>query len=103
MTANPPYIPTGEIETLSPTVREYEPRLALDGGESGLEVIRRISTEVPAVLKPGGHLVMEIGADQGDACQDIMMEDGETWREIQVLKDYAGRQRVVVGRTRGCR
>ncbi|MGI6661984.1 MAG: peptide chain release factor N(5)-glutamine methyltransferase [Bacillota bacterium] len=102
VTANPPYIPTGEIETLSPTVREYEPRLALDGGESGLEVIRRISTEVPAVLKPGGHLVMEIGADQGDACQDIMMEDGETWREIQVLKDYAGRQRVVVGRTRGC-
>lgn len=102
VTANPPYIPTGEIETLSPTVREYEPRLALDGGESGLQVIRRISREAPLVLKPGGYLVMEIGEGQGEACMDVMMRETDLWAEAQVLNDYAGRQRVVVGRTRVC-
>lgn len=101
VTANPPYIPTEEIDTLSPTVRDFEPRLALDGGESGLEMIRRISKEVPAVLKPGGYLVMEIGADQGEACRDIMMEDREYWAGTEVRRDYAGRQRVVVARTHG--
>ncbi|HHY75606.1 MAG TPA: peptide chain release factor N(5)-glutamine methyltransferase [Firmicutes bacterium] len=99
LTANPPYIPTDEIETLSPTIREYEPRIALDGGKSGLRIIRRIAGEVPAVLKPGGRLIMEIGSDQGEACRGIIMEDRETWAGVEVLKDYGGKDRVVVAWT----
>ncbi len=99
LTANPPYIPAGEIETLPIAQRKYEPRLALDGGEDGFLVIRRIVNEANRVLKPGGYLVMEIGADQGGTCLEMMRETG-FWAESVVLRDYAGRQRVVIGRTR---
>lgn len=96
---NPPYISHDEMDTLPRDVRDYEPRLALDGGHLGLEVIARIARDVPAVLKPGGHVVMEIGADQGDACLEILQATG-LWQDVSVTNDYAGRQRVVVGRTR---
>ncbi|MGI6667402.1 MAG: peptide chain release factor N(5)-glutamine methyltransferase [Bacillota bacterium] len=102
LATNPPYIPTDEMETLSTTVRDYEPRLALDGGESGLQVIRRVVKEAPPALKPGGFLVMEIDHGQGEACLEMMRETG-CWSETRVLRDYAGRQRVVVGRKAGLR
>jgi release factor glutamine methyltransferase len=96
---NPPYIPSGEMASLSREIREFEPRLALDGGAGGLAVISRISREVPRILKPGGYLFMEIGADQFTECSRIFEETG-LWRDISVLRDLARRQRVVVGRTR---
>ena len=67
MVANPPYIPTGEIEALAPEVRDHEPRLALDGGPDGLAAYRRLAPEILRVLKPGGVFAVEIGHDQGQA------------------------------------
>lgn len=99
LAANPPYIAGDEMDALPRDVRDFEPRLALDGGRTGLDLISRIAREAPAVLKPGALLVMEIGADQGDACRRIFDWAG-LWQGISVLNDYAGRQRVVVGRTR---
>ena len=65
--SNPPYIPTDVIPTLEPGVRDYEPHLALDGGDDGLRVVARLIAEAVPLLKPGGHLILEIGSDQEGA------------------------------------
>lgn len=62
--SNPPYIPTGQIEQLEAGVRDYEPRTALDGGPTGLDMVARLIEESIPLLKPGGHLILEIGTDQ---------------------------------------
>ena len=62
--SNPPYIPIGEIETLEPEVRDYEPRLALSGGRDGLDCYKRILTGVGTVIRPGGSLLLEVGSGQ---------------------------------------
>lgn len=93
--SNPPYICHGEIENLMPEVRDYEPMLALDGGEDGLDYYRRIVAESPAYLNGGGRLYLEIGCDQGDAVQKLLLEKG--FREVNVVQDYAGLDRVVSG------
>lgn len=93
--SNPPYIRREEIETLMPEVREHEPRLALDGGEDGLDFYRRIVTESPRYLNGGGRLYLEIGCDQGDAVQELLQQRG--FREVNVVCDYAGLDRVVSG------
>ncbi|MFL6144164.1 MAG: putative protein N(5)-glutamine methyltransferase [Labedaea sp.] len=64
LTANAPYVPTGSIAFLPPEAREHEPRVALDGGPDGLAVLRRVITEAPRWLAPGGHLLFETGAGQ---------------------------------------
>lgn len=93
--SNPPYIPTGVIESLMPEVREHEPRLALDGCEDGLIFYRRIINESRAHLKGGGMLFFEIGFDQGAAVRELMEQAG--FLEVNVSKDYAGLDRVVSG------
>ena len=93
--SNPPYIRRGEIETLMPEVRDFEPRLALDGGEDGLDFYRRIVEESPAYLYGGGRLYLEIGCDQGDAVQELLLRRG--FREGNGVQDYAGLDRVVCG------
>ena len=93
--ANPPYIPTGEIEALAPEVRDHEPRLALDGGPDGLAAYRRLAPEILAVLKPGGRFAVEIGPAQAGAVSALMAAAGATL--ISVHKDLAGRDRVVAG------
>jgi len=62
--SNPPYIPTEVIKTLEPGVRDFEPKMALDGGPGGLEMVARLIEKSVALLKPGGHLILEIGTDQ---------------------------------------
>ncbi|MFB7634018.1 putative protein N(5)-glutamine methyltransferase [Streptomyces sp. NPDC056149] len=64
LTANVPYVPTEEVELLPPEAREYEPRVALDGGADGLDVLRRVTTAAPRWLAPGGHLLVETGERQ---------------------------------------
>lgn len=84
------------IETLMPEVRDYEPRLALDGSEDGLLFYRRIVEESGHFLKENGYLMFEIGYDQGEAVKSLMADAGFT--EIEVKKDYAGLDRVVKGK-----
>ena len=93
--SNPPYIASDEIEKLMPEVRDYEPRMALDGTEDGLEFYRRIIEEAGQYLVSSGMLFFEIGYDQGQAVSELMREHG--YREVQVVQDYAGLDRVVLG------
>ena len=94
--SNPPYIPANVIEGLMEEVRDYEPHLALDGGEDGLDFYRRIVAEAGAYLNPGGWLVMEIGQEQGEAVRQMLLHAG--YEEIEVVQDLAGLDRVVLGR-----
>ena len=93
--ANPPYIETEEIETLEPEVRDFEPRLALDGDRDGLSFYRRILSEAGDHLNPGGKLLVEIGAAEKDAVSRLFREVG--FKEIRVINDLAGKPRVVKG------
>ena len=95
ITANPPYIPSGVIGTLMPEVRDHEPRIALDGSSDGLCFYVRIAAEAKDHLEAGGHLVMEIGYDQGEAVSRILREAG--YHDVRVVKDLAGLDRVVCG------
>ena len=95
LTANPPYIESGEIPLLMPEVAGYEPRMALDGGEDGLMFYRRILAEAGEWLAPGGHIFMEIGCGQGAALMVLLAEEGFT--ETGIRKDYASLDRVVYG------
>lgn len=94
--ANPPYIPTGEILSLMPEVRDFEPENALDGGADGLDFYRKIAGQVKGYLNPGGYVYMEIGYDQGEAVSELMRNAGFT--EVEVIKDLARNDRVVKGK-----
>ncbi len=92
--SNPPYIPTGDCDSLPASVRDYEPRLALDGGPDGLSIVRRLLAQAPAVLRPGGALLIEIGADQGEAV-DCLARTIFPRAAVRVHPDLAGRDRVL--------
>ena len=92
--SNPPYVTDADLETLDPEVRDHDPRLALAGGEDGLDVIRRLSEETPSLLKENGFLIMEIGHDQAGPVRDLLAASG--WRVETTLPDGAGIERVVV-------
>jgi release factor glutamine methyltransferase len=94
ITANPPYIATAEIATLQADIREHEPRLALDGGADGLDLVRRIVAAAPKWLRPGGVLAMEIGAGQADDVADLFARD---FTDVRKTRDYGGHDRVVSG------
>ncbi len=93
--SNPPYIKTNVIDTLMPEVREQEPLMALDGREDGLFFYRKITEGVKRYLVRGGMLYYEIGYDQAKEVAAIMKEEG--FSEIEVVKDFAGLDRVVKG------
>ncbi len=95
ITANPPYIATAELATLPVDVRDFEPRLALDGGADGLDLVREIAVQGPRHLTPGGVLAMEIGADQGPAAVAILSSCG--YYAVELARDLGGRDRVVSG------
>ena len=88
---NPPYIPTAEIETLQREVKDYEPRLALDGGEDGMDIYRRIATQAMEYLNKGGVLIMEVGA--GEAQEIAKMFKGDIYTII--AQDFNGVERYV--------
>lgn len=96
ITANPPYIATAELAELPVDVRDFEPRLALDGGADGLDLVREIAAQASSYLTPGGVLALEIGADQGPATLGILELHGYQAREL--ARDLGGRDRVVSGR-----
>jgi release factor glutamine methyltransferase len=92
--SNPPYIPTGECALLPESVRDYEPRLALDGGSDGLAIVQQLLAQAPAVLNPGGGILIEIGADQGEAAATLARTMFPQ-AAVQVHPDLAGRDRVL--------
>ena len=93
ITSNPPYIPTEVLNGLEPEVKDYEPRMALDGSEDGLAFYRRIAVAAPAFLRAGGRIYLEIGYDQGAAVEELLWNNG--FARTRVVKDAAGRDRVV--------
>jgi release factor glutamine methyltransferase len=92
--SNPPYIPTDIIPTLEPGVRAFEPRRALDGGVDGLRVVDRLITQAVPLLKPGGHLILEIGTDQEAPVRALLAaQPGMTL--APTVRDHANHPRVV--------
>lgn len=94
--SNPPYVPARDKATLQREVRDYEPEVALYGGDDGLEVYRRLIPEAERLLAPGGRLVLEIGHDQGAALRTLLA----AWSEVEIQSDLAGLPRVVVAKLR---
>ncbi len=93
--SNPPYVAAESWDDLSPEVRDYEPRGALDGGRLGTEILERILKDGADYLLPEGALVLEIGEDQAETLQAVAQETGR-YRRSWVLEDYAGKPRVLV-------
>ena len=93
--SNPPYIVSRVIPGLEREVSEYEPKMALDGGEDGLVFYRRIAREAKKVLLPGARLYLEIGYDQGESVKDIFQKEG--YEAVEVFPDLSGNPRVVRG------
>ncbi len=92
--SNPPYIPSGDLAGLEPNVRDFEPWLALDGGVDGLELIERLAEQAVPLLKPGGRLMMEIGAGQDDDVRDLLSRHPE-YQLLPTVRDLQGHPRVV--------
>lgn len=92
---NPPYIPTHEIETLDVSVRDYEPHMALDGGEDGLDFYRFIAGKWKSALRLGGALIFEVGIGQAPDVEDILAQNG--FEDIKTTADTQGIWRVVEG------
>ncbi|OPJ55277.1 peptide chain release factor N(5)-glutamine methyltransferase [Alkalithermobacter paradoxus] len=93
--SNPPYIKEEDLKDLEVKVKEYEPKLALVGGEDGLVFYRNISKHAPKYLKENGILAYEVGHDQAEDVKDIMIENG--FKDLRILKDLQGIDRVVIG------
>jgi release factor glutamine methyltransferase len=93
--SNPPYVPEPELASLERQVRDWEPRLALAGGARGLDCYERLIREAARVLRPGGWLVVELGAGQAEAVRRML---GRGWSQVHFREDLAGRVRVAAAR-----
>ncbi len=92
--SNPPYIPSAEIATLDPEVRDFDPRLALDGGDDGLVFYRRFAAGAAEYLRPAGKIMLEFGDGQADAIKRIF--ENEKWIVEAVQDDYSQRARILI-------
>ena len=92
--SNPPYIPSPTIATLERDVRDFEPKLALDGGLDGLDILRQLTRQAADALRSGGVLVMEIGFDQEDAVRGLLSDEA-VWEVGPVIRDAAKHPRVI--------
>jgi release factor glutamine methyltransferase len=94
--SNPPYIPSAELESLQPEVRDHDPRTALDGGPDGLEFYRRFAAGARPYLNPQGRLMVELGDGQADAVRGIFQS--QKWVVESVKTDYSRRPRVFIAK-----
>ncbi len=97
VTANPPYIRSGDLRSLQPEVRDFEPEIALIAGPRGREIQQRIIDRAPAFLKKHGALIMEMGESQAGALLTSINKDGR-YGPPEILKDLAGIERVIVAK-----
>ena len=94
LVSNPPYIPTAEIESLQPEVKDHDPRLALDGGADGLDFYRRLAVEAPLFMASGGSFMTEFGDGQAEPISIIFHQAG--WQVASIETDYSGRPRILI-------
>ena len=94
--SNPPYIPSAEIATLQPEVRDFDPPAALDGGADGLDFYRKLAAEAKPFLKPDGKIMLESGDGQAEAVKNIF--ENEKWIVEAVKEDYSQRARILIAR-----
>jgi release factor glutamine methyltransferase len=94
--SNPPYIPSAEIETLAPEVRDHDPRVALDGGADGLNFHRRLTAEAASHLRPEGRIMLEFGDGQAERIRQLFVQ--HNWIVESVEADYSGRPRFLTAR-----
>jgi release factor glutamine methyltransferase len=94
--SNPPYIPSAEIDTLPPEVRDHDPRLALDGGQDGLDFYRRLAAEAAGFLRPQGRMMLEFGDGQAEQVRELLVQ--YNWIVESVEADYSGKQRILTAR-----
>lgn len=99
VTANPPYIASRELDTLDSDVREFEPRVALDGGADGLDTVRRVVSVAAARLRASGVVALEVGAGQAPAVAALLESSG--FSTLRKTSDYGGHERVVSGEMPG--
>ncbi|HEV2327180.1 MAG TPA: peptide chain release factor N(5)-glutamine methyltransferase [Verrucomicrobiae bacterium] len=92
--SNPPYIPTAEIESLEPEVRDFDPRAALDGGADGLNFYRMLAGQARQLLKSGGKIMVEFGDGQASAIQNLF--ENENWIVEAIKDDYSQRARILI-------
>ena len=97
--SNPPYIPSAEIDQLDAEVSQHEPRLALDGGIDGLDILRRIINEAPQFANKNGLLLLEFTPEQADRLRSIVVDHGG-YDDVEIRKDLAHRPRVLKARIR---
>ena len=96
--SNPPYIPTAEIETLAPSVRQHEPHRALDGGKDGLDLIRKIAREAPRFLRAGGSILIEFTPEQASTILELFRQPGSGFEEVTIIPDLGHQPRVLRAR-----
>ena len=94
--SNPPYVRSGDMASLQPSVRDFEPSLALDGGRDGLDFYRSIAARYGRALKPGGWLCFEFGMGQGDDVCSILAQHG--YEIVERTKDFNNIERAVLAR-----
>jgi release factor glutamine methyltransferase len=94
--SNPPYIPTAEIASLQPEVRDHDPHGALDGGSDGLDFYRRLASQADGFLKPGGKVMVELGEGQAGAARQMF--EAQKWIVEAVKEDYSQRPRILIAR-----
>ena len=97
--SNPPYVAEAARDILPREVVDHEPHDALFGGAEGVDLILRLAEDAPQWLRPGGHLVVEIGSEQGDRVAEILTRAG--WSDVGAAEDLAGRERIAEGRWSG--
>ena len=95
--SNPPYIARGALASLDPEVRDYDPRLALDGGADGLDAYRAIAATVPPLLAPGGRLIVELGF--GQAAPVTALFEASTFTVLSIRDDLGGIPRALIAKT----
>ena len=95
LVCNPPYIPSGDIPGLDSSVKDFEPMMALDGGADGLDFYRAVTKLWKSALKPGGHLIYEVGIGQSEKVAGLLVQAG--YENIRITRDTGRIDRVVEG------